>query len=207
MKLTGIEHKLSTAYHPQTDGMSECSNKTIVQCLWFHVKHNQKEWAKVLPKVRFDIMNSMNTLTGVSPFILKMEQSPQLLPPLITAPPNETTQPITTDEVDAWNFIENMEEETHMVKDNLLTAKIQQAHFANRDWLLEPAFNIGDKVMLNTAHRWRDYICAKDGCVAKFMLRFDGPYEITQAFLESSSYKLLLPSPSKSFSIFHVMQL
>lgn len=71
MKLTGIAHKLSTAYHPQTNGSSECSNKTIVQCLQFHVKRNQKGWVKALPKVRFDMMNSINTSTGVSPFVLK----------------------------------------------------------------------------------------------------------------------------------------
>lgn len=31
MKLTGIKHKLSTAYHPETDGVLERTNKTIVQ--------------------------------------------------------------------------------------------------------------------------------------------------------------------------------
>lgn len=33
MKLTGIWHKLSMAYHPQTDGTSERMNKTMIQCL------------------------------------------------------------------------------------------------------------------------------------------------------------------------------
>jgi len=39
------------------------------------------------------------------------------------------------------------------------------------------------------------------------MPRFDGPYEIMEAFPESSSYKLLLPPTSKSYSTFHVAQL
>jgi hypothetical protein len=76
MKLTGIEHKLSTAYHPQTDGSSERSNKTIVQCLRFHVERNQKGWVRALPKVRFDIMNTPNASMGTSPFILKTGRSP-----------------------------------------------------------------------------------------------------------------------------------
>jgi hypothetical protein len=71
MKLTGINHKLSTAYHPQMDRSSEQSNKTIVQCLHFHVKWNQKGWTKALPKVRFDMINMPNGSTGVSPFVLK----------------------------------------------------------------------------------------------------------------------------------------
>jgi hypothetical protein len=45
MKLTGIKHKLSTVYHPQTDGASERSNKTVVQCLCFHIERNQRGWA------------------------------------------------------------------------------------------------------------------------------------------------------------------
>ena len=75
MKLTGIRHKMSTSYHPQTDGASERSNKTVIQCLRFHVERNQKGWVKALPKVRFDIMNTINASTGVSPFILKTGRS------------------------------------------------------------------------------------------------------------------------------------
>jgi hypothetical protein len=29
---------MSTSFHPQTDGASERSNKTINQCLWFYVE-------------------------------------------------------------------------------------------------------------------------------------------------------------------------
>jgi len=71
MKLTGIHHKMSTSYHPQTDGASEHSNKTVIQCLRFHVEQNQKGWAKALLKVHFNIMNMVNASTGVSPFVLK----------------------------------------------------------------------------------------------------------------------------------------
>jgi len=49
--LTGVKLKTSTAYHPQTDGSSECSNKTVNQCLRYHVQWNQKGWAAVLPLI------------------------------------------------------------------------------------------------------------------------------------------------------------
>ncbi|RDB24930.1 Transposon Ty3-I Gag-Pol polyprotein [Hypsizygus marmoreus] len=51
MKLTGIKHKLSTAFHPQTDGLSERSNKTVIQCVRYHVERNQKGWVKSLPRI------------------------------------------------------------------------------------------------------------------------------------------------------------
>ena len=37
-KLTGVKLKLSTAYHPQMDGASERTNKTINQCLRYHIE-------------------------------------------------------------------------------------------------------------------------------------------------------------------------
>ena len=126
MKLTGITHKLSTAYHPQTNRSSEHSNKTVIQCLCFHVKQNQKGWAKVLPKVRFDIMNTPNMSTRVSPFVLKTRWSPKLLPPLITTPVDTTSQNIPNKEAVAWMFIKTMEEKTNAAKD-------KQAHFANKE--------------------------------------------------------------------------
>jgi hypothetical protein len=43
-KLTGVKLKMSTSYHPETDGSSEWSNKTINQMLHYHVKRNQKGW-------------------------------------------------------------------------------------------------------------------------------------------------------------------
>lgn len=43
-KLTGVKLKMSTAYHPQLDGASKWSNKTINQSLQYHVKHNQTGW-------------------------------------------------------------------------------------------------------------------------------------------------------------------
>jgi Integrase zinc binding domain len=71
MRLSGIKHKLSTSYHPQTDGLSERSNKTIIQAIRFHVGLNQKGWLRALPRVRFDIMNTINASTCFSPFQLK----------------------------------------------------------------------------------------------------------------------------------------
>ena len=69
MKLTRIKHKLMTAYYPQIDSASESSNKTVIQCLWFHVEWNQHGWAHALPKVRFHMMNTINASAGLTPFI------------------------------------------------------------------------------------------------------------------------------------------
>ena len=55
----GVKLKLSTTNHPETDGSSECTNKTLNQGSHFHVE-NQKGWRKVLPCIRFFLMNTVN---------------------------------------------------------------------------------------------------------------------------------------------------
>lgn len=40
-RLTGVKLKMSSLYHPEMDGSSERSNKTINQCLRYHITWNQ----------------------------------------------------------------------------------------------------------------------------------------------------------------------
>jgi hypothetical protein len=81
-KLTGIKLKLLSSYHLQTDGTSKRSNKMVNQCIRFHVERNQKGWVRMLPPICFQIMNSLNTSTGTSPFQLHIGRSPRIIPPL-----------------------------------------------------------------------------------------------------------------------------
>ena len=59
-RLMGVKLKMSSAHHPKTDRVSEKTNKTVVQCVRFHVDNHQKGWVAALPKIRFDIMNTIN---------------------------------------------------------------------------------------------------------------------------------------------------
>jgi hypothetical protein len=44
---------------------------------------------------------------------------------------------------------------------------------------------------------------AKNGCVAKFMPRFDRPFEVMKAYPDSSTYTLHLPGYSRIHRTFH----
>jgi hypothetical protein len=82
-QLTGVKQKMSSAHHPQTDGASKVSNKTVIQCIWFHVEHHQRGWVKALPTFQFEMMNTVNSSTGLSGFQVWMGCSPHVLCPLI----------------------------------------------------------------------------------------------------------------------------
>jgi hypothetical protein len=66
-----------TMYHPKTDGLSGHSNKMVVQYLHFHVEQNRTGWAQALPKVRFNIMNTVNMSTVFLLFMLKTRRAPR----------------------------------------------------------------------------------------------------------------------------------
>lgn len=69
-KISGIKLKLSSAFHPQTDGLSKRTNKTVIQALQYHVECAQTGWVLALPRIQFSIMNMVNVSTGYSGFQL-----------------------------------------------------------------------------------------------------------------------------------------
>ena len=127
-KLTGVKLKMSTAYHPQTDGASERTNKMLNQAICYHVDNNQKGWLSKLPQIHFAIMNTVNSSTGFSPFQLKTGRFPRLIPPLIP-----TTIPSTTAaEVDARLIISQLELDVKEAQDNLLARLTMQMNIGLR---------------------------------------------------------------------------
>jgi hypothetical protein len=150
-KLTGVKLKLSSSYHPQTDGSSERTNKTINQCIRYHVRRNQKGWVRALPRVQFDIMNSVNASTGFSNFQIRFGRSPRLIPPIVPANllPSSSSSP-ETHTAQAQMLISQIETDVAKAKDNLLQAKVFQAHYANLNRSPDIPFEVGNKVMLST---------------------------------------------------------
>ncbi len=62
-----IKRRLSTAYHPQTDGQSEVLNRIVEDYLRAYSSEDQTAWARLLPLAQFAYNNSRNFTTGMSP--------------------------------------------------------------------------------------------------------------------------------------------
>jgi hypothetical protein len=205
-KLTGVKLKLSSAYHPETDGSSERLNKTINTCIRYHVRRNQKGWVRALPQIRFDIMNSINASTGFLNFQIRLGRSLCLIPPIIPC----TLSPITTqtDETQrARKLITELETNVNEAKDNLLRAKVFQTFYANQHRSTEVPFNTGDKVMLSTLHRHQEFEKKGEKRAAKFFPHYDGPYHTIDAHTVSSNYTLELPNSTNTYPTYHTSKL
>jgi len=68
-KMLGIRTKLSTAFHPQTDGQTERMNQEVEQYLRFFIEHRQKDWPEWLAMAEFAINNKVHMATKTSPFM------------------------------------------------------------------------------------------------------------------------------------------
>ena len=79
MDQLGIKHKMSTAYHPQTDGQTERINGVIEQYLRNYVNYQQGDWVTLLPMAQFAYNNGENATTGVSPFYANYGRHPDII--------------------------------------------------------------------------------------------------------------------------------
>jgi len=68
-RMLGIEMRLSTAFHPQTDGQTKRMNQELEQYLRFFVNHRQKDWPEWLASAEFAVNNKAHLAMKVSPFM------------------------------------------------------------------------------------------------------------------------------------------
>ncbi len=78
MEKLGIQRNLSTAFHPQTDGLSERKNQWIEQYLQLVTSNNPKGWMHWLTLATTVHNNQVNTTTGLSPNQILFGYNPTL---------------------------------------------------------------------------------------------------------------------------------
>ena len=76
--LMGIKEVNTTAYHPQTDGLVERFNRTLLDMLAKKVKPGGQDWDLRLPFILFAYRTTVQQSTLESPFFLLYRRDPQL---------------------------------------------------------------------------------------------------------------------------------
>lgn len=77
-KLLEIKKINTTAYHPQTDGLVERFNRTLIEMLSKKVEKSGRDWGEHLPFVLFAYRASLQESTQESPFFLLYGRDPRL---------------------------------------------------------------------------------------------------------------------------------
>ena len=70
LKATGVDHLVTSAYNPRTNGMCERFNQTLAEALRKCSEANQDDWHKWIPFVLLAYRSRVHSSTGFSPFEL-----------------------------------------------------------------------------------------------------------------------------------------
>lgn len=72
----GTKPKLSTSFHPETDGQTERANADLKAYLRAFVNYRQDDWARFPPFAEFESNYSVNASTDMSPFLATKTYQP-----------------------------------------------------------------------------------------------------------------------------------
>ncbi|GJY54061.1 putative reverse transcriptase domain-containing protein [Tanacetum coccineum] len=175
----GTRLDMSTAYHPQTDGQSERTIKTLEDMLRACVLDFGESWDVHLPLVEFSYNNSYHSSVRCAPFEALYGR--------------KCRSPIMWAEVGEGQLIgpELVQETTKkilQIKDRLKSARDHQKSFADkRRKPLE--FSVGDYVLLKVSP-WKGVV--RYGKKGKLAPRFVGPFQIIEK-VGPVAYRLDLP--------------
>lgn len=67
-KCIGTDHRITSAYHPQSNGLIERMNQTLQNTLLKIVRDNQSNWDDLLDPALFAIRTSRQKSTKFTPF-------------------------------------------------------------------------------------------------------------------------------------------
>ena len=134
-KLLGYELALSTAYHPQTDGETECVNQEVETYLQIFCGSNPASWAQHITLAEFTHNHRPHSITNQSPFFLMMGYEPRVLPTIIS----ETSLPAVQDRLHSLLAIR---------KEALAAHDLARQTMKSRTWRGFQPFKKGAKVWL-----------------------------------------------------------
>jgi hypothetical protein len=191
-QLTGTQLKMSTAYHPQTDGLTERANRTVEEMLRHYCNDHADDWDEYLPAVEFAYNSSKNPSTGHSPFYMNYGYEPSTPLAMLRVAVNPLPTP------GAANYLSRLKAITEEARRNLEKAQEKMARYADAH-KREHAFKVGDKVWLSTAN-------LRTPSTTKLKGPYCGPFIITEA-VSKNAMRLKLPETMKVHPVRNVSEL
>jgi hypothetical protein len=192
--LTGTKLGMSTAFHPETDGQSERTNRTLEDMLRAFTNDRHTDWDRHITSAEFAYNNATQASTQHSPFYLNYGQHPNTPANLlrrVDTSPNQSTE----------DFLENIRTALAQAAEALRRAQQRQATVANRH-RRDLHLAVGQPVLLSTAN----LTLRGAGPARKLQPKFIGPFPVTQ-MISPVAYKLDLPTSMKIHPVFHVSRL
>ena len=187
----GTKLKMSTTYHPQTDGQSERTIQTIEDMLRSCALDFKGNWDDHLPLVEFSYNNSYHASIG--------------MPPYEALYGRKCRSPICWNEVGERRvlgpeLVQQTKEAVETIQRRLLAAQSRQKKYADKA-RKDIEYEVGDLVLLKVSP-WKGL--SRFGKRGKLNPRYVGPFEILKK-VGNVAYELALPPHMQHIhNVFHV---
>jgi len=192
-RMLGIESKLSTVSHPQTNRQTERVNQELEQYLRMFINHRQEQWPDWLGTVEFAYNNKTHSSTKVSPFKANYGQDPRMGFEMRRKGKYKGAE----------KFIMKMKEIQEEAKAVLEKAQEEMKKYADRKRAEVDKYKVEDLVMLSTKDLKYQMVRRR---TEKLMERFVGPYRIKK-IVSPNAVELELPSTVKIHSVVNVSKI
>lgn len=141
----GIKLRMSTAYHPQTDGQAEKANATLETFLKAYIAQleSPKHWSRLVPLAEFTYNAAKHKAIGMSPFEADIGYIPRLpLDLLAPCPRTSVSRP-------GKEYAEQLVKIIRMLRERMEETQLAMVSEANEHRQPHP-FRVGDSVFLDT---------------------------------------------------------
>lgn len=185
----GTNRKLSTAFHPQTNGGNERMNQVVEAYLRCYINYQQDNWVGLLPLAEFAYNSSTTETTKVTPFFANYGYEP-----VAYREPN-----VIVEDNDAARIqVQKIQDLHKELAEELQFVAEKNAHYYNKTRSQEPTLQEGDRV----------YLLRKNINTKRPSDKLDhkklGPFKIKQV-KGPLNYELQLPTTMKKiFPVFHI---
>lgn len=181
--------RLSTAYHPETDGQTERMNAILEDHLRSYVTYLQDDWVEWLPLAEFSANSLPSETTGVSPFFATFGFNPRIG----VEPIDTTRQP---ENRNAEDFAADMSNITAHLQEAMLLSQGRYEENANKKRTTAPKYRVGQEVWLDA----RNIRTLRP--IKKLDWKNLGPFKITEV-VGPFTYRLDLPASIRIHPVFN----
>ena len=170
-----IEHKLSSPYHPQTNGLVERFNRTLCETL-AKVIEKENQWDNFIEEALFAYRTRKQSVTQNTPFFLTYGREAKLPIDRIFEKEisNQVMNNVDSKHKRQYELI-NLQEKRREIKSQIENTQRKQKEKFDQRVKKEKVFKIGDKVLLKEAYKDNQ----KSG---KLSQNWKGPYYIHEIY-------------------------
>ena len=189
-RLSGTRLRMSTAYHPQSDGQTEVMNRVLEQYLRSFVHAQPNTWYRYLTMAEWCYNTSIHSSSGMTPFEVIYGKPPPTLPHYLQgASTNEAVDSMLHSRQEIHRKLQQRIRKAQDAMKKAADKKRRDVNYSIGQWVYVKLRPFRQRSVAGLIH-------------PKLSKRYFGPFQISER-VGQVSYKLKLPDAARIHPVFH----